>query len=75
MDTLYTADEVAMLARLDRQAVYRFARSGALPSVRIGTRIRFPASALSAWIADQIARNTSAAPAAQTQAPASAGPK
>ena len=55
METLLTADDVARIFRLgDRQAVYRFAREGTIPSVRIGERkIRFVESALREWIAEQ----------------------
>ncbi len=55
METLLTADDVARMFRLgDRQAVYRFAREGVIPSVRIGERkIRFVESSLREWIDEQ----------------------
>lgn len=58
MEPLLTADDVARMFRLgDRQAVYRFAREGVIPSVRIGERkIRFVESALREWIAGQTSK-------------------
>jgi putative molybdopterin biosynthesis protein len=38
---LVTAQDAAKALRLNRYAVYRLARSGAIPVVRIGHRIRF----------------------------------
>jgi excisionase family DNA binding protein len=56
MEKLLTAKEVAENFQLDLQAIYRFAREGALPHVRIGERkIRFSERALNDWIAEQIA--------------------
>jgi excisionase family DNA binding protein len=54
LEKLLTADEVAEMSNLELQAVYRYARGGAIPSIRIGRALRFPESALKKWIDDQL---------------------
>lgn len=73
MDELMRIEDVAPRVGLSTQALYHACRQRQFPHVRIGRRIRVPASALATWIATQIARNTVAAGAAQSQVPASAG--
>jgi excisionase family DNA binding protein len=54
MEKLLTAEEVASLTGLEVHAVYRYAREGILPSIRIGTKVRFPESALQRWVNAQL---------------------
>lgn len=70
MEKLLTAEEVALLAQLEVHAVYRYARESKLPSIRIGSKLRFPESALKRWIEEQLTGNASAQsqPAAQSAA-------
>ncbi|MBL8171712.1 MAG: helix-turn-helix domain-containing protein [Acidobacteria bacterium] len=63
MEKLLTAEEVASLTGLEVHAVYRYAREGILPSIRIGTKVRFPESALQRWVNVQLADNARAEPA------------
>jgi excisionase family DNA binding protein len=46
---LLTAEEAAARLKIPRKAVYELVRTGALRSVRIGRRLRFPESALMVW--------------------------
>lgn len=55
-----TAKEIADELRVSKMTVYRMAHSGALPSVRFGGSIRFPADAYHRWLEDQ--RMTSSSP-------------
>ena len=45
-----TVSEVAEYLRVNPQTVYRQAKSGQLPAVRIGRAIRFRRSELDAWL-------------------------
>ena len=45
-----TVSEVAEYLRINPQTVYRKAKAGELPSVRIGRAIRFRRSELEAWL-------------------------
>lgn len=47
---LLTADEVAEATSLPKARVYELARTGEMPSVRLGRAVRFAESALLAWI-------------------------
>ena len=50
MDTeVMTVLEVAQYLRVNPQTVYRKAKAGQLPAVRIGRAIRFRRSELEAW--------------------------
>ncbi len=61
MDTLMTADDLAPILRMTRQAIYRFAREGALPHIRIGERkIRFSRAEIERFLAARAAQSTSA---------------
>ena len=44
----------AAFLRLGRNTVYEWAASGKLPSLRLGSRIRFLPSALRRWLAVQV---------------------
>ncbi len=48
---LLTADQVAEILQISKARVYDNARSGIIPSVRIGRLIRFSEKALDDWIA------------------------
>ncbi len=45
-----TVSEVAEYLRVNPQTVYRKAKSGELPAVRIGRAIRFRRAELDAWL-------------------------
>ena len=47
---LMTVEEVAQYLRLNPQTVYRKAKAGELPAVRIGRAIRFRRSELESWL-------------------------
>ncbi len=53
-EALWTVREAAAFLRLGRNTVYEWAASGKLPSLRLGSRIRFLPSALHRWLAVQI---------------------
>jgi excisionase family DNA binding protein len=53
-EALWTVREAAAFLRLGRNTVYEWAASGKLPSVRLGSRIRFLPSTLRRWLAVQI---------------------
>ena len=46
--------EAAAFLKLGRNTVYEWAASGKLPSLRLGSRIRFQPSALRRWVAVQV---------------------
>jgi excisionase family DNA binding protein len=48
---LLTAKETAELLRVKPQWVYRMARRGVLPSVRLGRQLRVDEDALRSWVA------------------------
>lgn len=47
---ILTVAEVAKYLRINPQTVYRKAKAGELPAVRIGRAIRFRKSELDAWL-------------------------
>jgi excisionase family DNA binding protein len=51
---LWTVREAAAFLRLGRNTVYEWAASGKLPSLRLGSRIRFQPVALRRWVALQV---------------------
>jgi excisionase family DNA binding protein len=51
-----TLREVAELVRISRTTVYGLARSGELPTVRVGGQIRVSRDALEKWLADSTRR-------------------
>lgn len=54
MEALLTVPEVATMARMSEQGLYRAIREGQFPAIRIGAKIRIPESALKRWIDNQI---------------------
>lgn len=55
----YSAEGVAELTGLNVNGVYKGARNGAIPSLRVGKRWIFPRAAIDGWL--QSARRPSAA--------------
>jgi len=53
-EPLWTVREAAAFLHLGRNTVYEWAASGKLPSLRLGSRIRFLRSALRRWLAVQV---------------------
>lgn len=53
LEPLLTVDEVAGLLRLRPSTVRAYAERGSLPCVRLGGRLRFCPSDVSAWIAQR----------------------
>ena len=49
-ERLWTVREAAEFLRLGRNTVYEWAASGKLPSLRLGSRIRFMPSAVRRWV-------------------------
>ena len=47
---LLTVNEVAFALAISRHSVYRLVRTGALPTVRVGERIRFRPSDVDAYL-------------------------
>jgi excisionase family DNA binding protein len=58
-EALWTVREAAAFLRLGRNTVYEWAASGKLPSLRLGSRVRFLPSALRRWLAVQVDLNRS----------------
>ncbi len=50
---ILTVSEVAEYLRINPQTVYRKAKAGEIPAVRIGRAIRFRRSELDAWLKSQ----------------------
>ena len=57
-EALWTVREAAAFLRLGRNTIYEWAASGKLPSVRLGSRIRFQPAALRRWVAVQVEATT-----------------
>jgi excisionase family DNA binding protein len=51
MESLLTARDIARLSGVSRSLIYRSARSGALPCIRIGRLRRFRADDVELWLA------------------------
>jgi excisionase family DNA binding protein len=58
MEKLLTAEEFGELAQLPPHAVYRYAREGKIPHVRIGVKVRFVPSQIQEWIKAQVTQPT-----------------
>jgi excisionase family DNA binding protein len=54
---ILTAAEVAEYLRLGVATIYRMARQGEIPAVRVGRSWRFSRGLLAAWIDEQMAAN------------------
>lgn len=52
-ESLWTWREVAAFLRIGRNAVYDLAARGELPSLRVGSRIRFVPAEVRAWLERQ----------------------
>ena len=52
-DALWTADQLAARWQISTAAVYRLARSRAIPSVPLGRYVRFRRESIEAWEAAQ----------------------
>lgn len=48
-DTLWTVDDVARFLRCSPSKVYKLAARGGVPSVHVGSHLRFDPEALRAW--------------------------
>ena len=49
-EPLWTVREAAAFLRLGRNTVYEWAACGKLPSLRLGSRVRFEPAALRRWV-------------------------
>ena len=54
-ELLLRIDAAADRLAVSRATLYRMVRRGEIPTVRIGTAVRVPVSALERWLAGQIA--------------------
>lgn len=50
---LITAEQVAKMLGVSRTWVFARAKSGELPSYRLGKHVRFSREAITAWLADR----------------------
>lgn len=57
----YTAQDVANLLAINTNAIYREARAGRIPCIRVGKRFVFPRAAIDRWIASAGGQSTPAA--------------
>jgi len=48
--TAWTAEELAEVLSLSRKHIYKLAKKGRMPSLRIGGAIRFDPHAIAAWL-------------------------
>ncbi len=53
MEPLLTVDQVAAYLHLSRTTVYRLVWSGSLRTVKVGSRIRVPESAIAEYLAKE----------------------
>ena len=53
-EALWTVRQAAAFLCLGRNTLYEWAASGKLPSLRLGSRIRFQPAALRRWVALQV---------------------
>ena len=54
-ELLLRVDAAAARLAVSRTTLYRMVQRGELPTVRIGSAVRVPVSALDRWLADHIA--------------------
>lgn len=50
---LLTAEELAALLNVSEKTVYRWSKLGSLPSVRLGTVVRFEPAVVSMWLRER----------------------
>jgi excisionase family DNA binding protein len=53
MNNLLTAQELAEILKVNEQTIYRWAREGKLPRVKIGSSIRFDREQVRSWLEAQ----------------------
>lgn len=58
-ESLWTWRDVAAFLRIGRNAVYEMAANGDLPSLRVGSRVRFEPAEVRAWLDRQRAPDAS----------------
>lgn len=51
--TIMTLDEVADYLRVHRSTVYRMAREGAIPSIKVANQWRFHKDRIDSWLVDR----------------------
>lgn len=49
-----TVDEVASLLKLTRVTIYRMAKAGDIPALKVGKVWRFPEEEIEAWLTEKI---------------------
>ena len=49
-----TVDEVASLLKLTRVTIYRMAKAGDIPALKVGKVWRFPEAEIEAWLSEKI---------------------
>jgi excisionase family DNA binding protein len=52
-EQLWSAPQAAAFLNIGRNAIYEMAKTGELPNIRIGSRIRFIPAELRGWVARQ----------------------
>ena len=62
VEHLWTVREVAALLRVGRHSVYEMAKSGEMPSLRVGARVRFVPEEVRAWLDRQRSPRAAASP-------------
>jgi excisionase family DNA binding protein len=60
-EQLWTVREVASFLQLGRNAIYEMAERGDIPSLRIGSRVRFVPAEVRAWVEQRRAVTPAAA--------------
>ncbi len=68
-ESYLTAEEVSAWLRVGRETVYRMARAGRMPPVRVGRLWRFRKSDINAWLQDRevLAKQGTQSPEAMTR--------
>lgn len=61
-DEILTLDEVAAYLKVTKRTLYRLAQDGKLPAFKVGGSWRFKREAIDAWIQEQMAAQSNAAP-------------
>ena len=61
--SIMTLDEVARYLRVHRSTVYRMAREGSIPSMKVANQWRFHKNRIDRWLVEGEAIGTEAAPA------------
>lgn len=61
-ECLWNARDVGAFLRIGRNAVYEMAARGELPSIRVGSRVRFVPADVRCWLERQRAPNAAVLP-------------